>query len=101
VGFAISSPANPNDVIEWHVDSRIDHSSDLNGPVETAVAFGRVAFGGITVVEVTFDRGQTHQTVPSGGFFAVAAVGATDVRIIKALAADGSEVIVIDRTDPR
>ena len=98
VEFSIASPPNPNDVIEWHVDSRVDHSRDLNGPVETAVAFGRVSFSGVSVVEVTFDQGQTHQTTAGSGFFAVAAAGATDVRFIRALTADGSEVLVIDRT---
>ena len=101
VDFSIASPADPNDVIEWHVDSRVDHSRDLNGPVGTAVAFGRISFSGVTVVEVTFDQGQTHQTAVSGGFFAVAAVGATDVRVIRALTADGSEVMVIDTTEAR
>ena len=88
-------------MIEWHVDSRVDHSRDLNGPVGTAVVFGRISFSGVTVVEVTFDQGQTHQTAPGGGFFAVAAVGATDVRVIRALTADGLEVMVIDRTEAR
>ena len=101
VDFSIASPADPNDVIEWHVDSRVDHSRDLNGPVGTAVAFGRINFSGVTVVEVTFDQGQTHQTAVGGGFFAVAAVGTTDVRVIRALTADGSEVMVIDRTEAR
>ena len=99
--FSIDSPADPNDVLEWHVDSRVDHSRDLNGPVETAVVFGRVSFGGVSVVEVTFDQGQTHQTNAGSGFFAVAAVGTTDVRVIRALTADGSEVLVIDRTTER
>ena len=101
VDFSIASPADPNNVIEWHAASRVDHSRDLNGPVETTVVFGRVSFSGITVVEVTFDQGQTHQTAVGGGFFAVAAVGATDVRVIRALAADGSEVTAIDRTVAR
>ena len=99
--FSIASPADPNDVIEWHVDSRVDHSRDLNGPVETAVVFGRVSFSGISVVEVTFDQGQTHQTNAASGFFAVAAVGTTDVRVIRALTPDGAEVLVIDRTTER
>ena len=96
--FSVASPANPNDVIDWHLDSRVDHSRDLNGPVETAVVFGRVTFGGISVVEVAFDQGQTHQTTAASGFFAVAAAGTTDVRVIRALTADGSEVLAIDRT---
>ena len=96
--FSVASPANPNDVIDWHVDPRVDHSRDLNGPVETAVVFGRVSFSGVSVVEVAFDQGQTHQTTAGSGFFAVAAVGATDVRVIRALTADGSEVLAIDRT---
>ncbi len=96
--FSVASPANPNDVIDWHIDSRVDHSRDLNGPVETAVAFGRVNFSGVSIVEVTFDRGQVHQTTAASGFFAVAAAGTTDVRVIRALTADGSEVLAIDRT---
>ena len=99
--FAVPSPAVPNDVIEWHADSRVDHSRDLNGPVETTVVFGRLNFSGVSVVEVTFDQGQTHQTSAGSGFFAVAAVGTTDVRVIRALSSDGSEILVIDRTTQR
>ena len=99
--FAVPSPAVPNDVIEWHADSRVDHSRDLNGPVETTVVFGRLSFSGVSVVEVTFDQGQTHQTSAGSGFFAVAAVGTTDVRVIRALSSDGSEILVIDRTTQR
>lgn len=96
--FSVASPANPNDVLDWHLDSRVDHSRDLNGPVETAVVFGRVSFSGVSVVEVAFDQGQTHQTSAASGFFAVAAAGTTDVRVIRALTTDGSEVLAIDRT---
>ena len=96
--FSVASPGNPNDVIDWYVDSRVDHSRDLDGPVETAVAFGRVTFSGVSIVEVTFDRGQVHQTTAASGYFAVAAAGTTDVRVIRALTADGSEVLAIDRT---
>ena len=99
--FAVATPADPNEVIEWHVDSRVDHSPALNGPVETAVVFGRLNFSGVSVVEVTFDQGQTHQTSAGRGFFAVAAVGTTDVRVIRALSSDGSEILVIDRTTQR
>ena len=99
--FSVVSPADPNHVIDWHADSRVDHSRDLNGPVETAIVFGRISFSGVTVVEVTFDQGQTHQTSVGGGFFAVAAAGTTDVRVIRALTAGGAEVMVIDRTTAR
>jgi hypothetical protein len=99
--FAVALPAVPNDVIDWHVDSRVDHSRDLNGPVETTVVFGRLSFSGVSVVEVTFDQGQTHQTSAGSGFFAVAAVGTTDVRVIRALTSDGSEIKAIDRTEAR
>ena len=97
VSFGVPSSPNPNDVIEWHADSRVDYSPELNGVVETAVAFGRTTFSGVAVVEVVFDQGQTHQTVPGGGFFAVAAVGATDVQMVRALAANGTPIIVIDK----
>ena len=96
--FSVASPADPNSVLDWHLDSRVDHSRDLNGPVETAVVFGRVNFSGVSVVEVTFDQGQTHQTSAASGFFAVAAAGTTDVLVIRALTPDGSEVLAIDRT---
>lgn len=97
VDFAISATPDPAAVIEWHTDSRADYSSGLNDVVKTAIAFGRLTVGGIAVVEVEFDRGQTHQTVPGSGFFAVAAAGATDVRVIRAIGDDGSVVRVVDR----
>ena len=97
INFGVSEVPEPDDVVEWHTDSRVDYSPGLNAAVETGIVFGRTTTAGVAVIEADFDQGQTLRTVPTGGYFAMAAVGSRSVLQIRAIGEDGSVLRVIDR----